>query len=93
MPAGDLLVNLKQHGPMGIMVIDVGIHVLSKIPGSHLLVQVTVPTLEERARSQNPIKTLMLQPGMPHHRSGPMLGLWTRTLPDVCSMMAYTSCW
>ena len=45
------------------MVIDMGMHKLSNTAGSHLLVQITIPTLEERARSDYLLKTLMLQPG------------------------------
>ncbi|KAK9788833.1 hypothetical protein WJX73_006132 [Symbiochloris irregularis] len=49
---------------VGIMVIDIGVHALPKIPGSHLLVQVAVPGLEERTRapSLSDVNTL-LRPG------------------------------
>ena len=47
----------------GIMVIDMGTHVLQKAPGSHLLVQVAVPGLEERTRSTVQASSAMLQPG------------------------------
>ena len=45
------------------MVIDMGVHVLSKAPGAHGLVQIAVPGLEERARSGLATSTAMLQPG------------------------------
>ena len=47
---------------VGIMVIDIGVHALPKIPGSHLLVQVAVPGLEERTRapSLSDVNTLLV---------------------------------
>lgn len=47
------------------MVIDQGQHVLPKLAGSHVLVQVGIPGLEERARSVSPSTALVLSPGAP----------------------------
>lgn len=45
------------------MVIDMGSHCLRKLPGAHLLVQIMVPGLEERARTELVMSCKLIQPG------------------------------
>ncbi|KAK9802596.1 hypothetical protein WJX73_010556 [Symbiochloris irregularis] len=47
----------------GVIIIDMGTHVLSRMSGSHLIVQVVVPGLEERAFSLVQPTSLTMQPG------------------------------
>lgn len=48
----------------GIMVIDMGTHVLPRIQGAHLLIQIAVPGLEERARFLPALRSIPVSPGM-----------------------------
>lgn len=45
------------------MIIDMGMHILHRTPGSHLLVQAVTPGLEARARSRPQPTSGVLQPG------------------------------
>ena len=49
----------------GLVVIDMGTHILPKIPNAQLLVQVAVPGLEERARCLPPLRSKEMSPGRP----------------------------
>ena len=54
----------RQQGA-GVMVIDMGTHILPKVAGAQLLVQIGVPGLEERARCSPPLRSRELTPGKP----------------------------
>ena len=47
----------------GLMVMDMGSHMLPGITGSHLVIQVLVPGLEERAREFPALSTMILKTG------------------------------
>ena len=59
----------------GLTILDMGQHMLSRVPGSHLIIQILVPGLEERARATAPLASLALSPGGP------------RMLPDILNMI------
>ena len=46
-----------------VYVLDMGIHMMSKLKGAHLIVQLLVPGLEERARALPALPSL-------HHTAG-----------------------
>ena len=50
--------------PAGLRIIDMGVHVLPKLPGSHSFLQVIIPALEERAQAPMELKSIALQPGV-----------------------------
>ena len=47
----------------GLVVIDMGTHILPKIPNAQLLIQIAVPGLEERARCLPPLRCKEMSPG------------------------------
>lgn len=47
----------------GLTILDMGQHMLPKVRGSHLIVQVLVPGLEERARTTAPLGSVAMSPG------------------------------
>ena len=55
---------MRQQGA-GLIVIDMGSHILPKVPGAQLLIQIAVPGLEERARCLPPLRSKELTPGKP----------------------------
>ena len=65
-----------------------GTHVLPKVPGAQLLVQIAVPGLEERARCMPPLRSRELTPGKCPAAQGALLthvGLLPAALPHpVC---------
>ena len=64
------------------MVMDMGSHILPGIEGSHLVCQVLVPGLEERAREFPALSTMIL-------KTGEGLGnpsAWTDKLALVCTV-------
>lgn len=61
----------------GVIIIDMGTHVLSRMSGSHLIVQAVVPGLEERAFNLVQPTSLSLQPGeMLHMHKSPGHRTW-----------------
>ena len=52
----------------GLVVIDMGTHILPKIPNAQLLIQIAVPGLEERARCLPPLRCKEMSPGTLCHR-------------------------
>ena len=53
----------SQQSIMGVSILDMGQHMLPKVPGSHLIIQVLVPGLEERARATAPLASVAMSPG------------------------------
>ena len=47
----------------GLTVLDMGQHMLPKVAGAHLIVQVLVPGLEERAHAMPPLSSVAMSPG------------------------------
>ena len=47
----------------GLTVLDMGQHMLPKVAGSHLIIQILVPGLEERARATAPLASVAMSPG------------------------------
>ena len=47
----------------GIMVVDMGTHVLSQVQGAHSLIQIAVPGLEERIRFLPALRSIQMSPG------------------------------
>lgn len=47
-----------------VRVVDMGMHVLPSLPGLHLIVQLLVPGLEERAHHLPPLHSTQHTPGM-----------------------------
>ena len=48
---------------MGLTILDMGQHMLPKVRGAHLIVQVLVPGLEERAQAMPPLNSVAMSPG------------------------------
>lgn len=46
------------------MVVDMGVHVLRRVPGLHLMIQVLAPGLEPRARCLPPLASSYSTPGV-----------------------------
>lgn len=65
----------QNAGVPGLTVLDMGQHMLPKVAGAHLIVQVLVPGLEERAHAMPPLSSVAMSPG--EHCALPVL-------PQLC---------
>lgn len=59
------IVGDSEQSGDGMMIIDMGTHMLSGQVGSQNLLQVAIPGLEDRARTFPPLHGVLLMPGEP----------------------------
>ena len=55
----------RNAGLDSVMVVDMGTHMLRRVPGCHLVVQILAPGLERRARFLPPLTSSYSTPGKP----------------------------